>query len=335
MGPVRAPCAATAWPSRPPCAPHAPRPGEDEELWGVVGLLHDMDYERYPDLETPATRGWRWPSSSAAARRRRSSARSPRTPTSWASRARRRLEKTLYAVDELSGFLVACAYVRPEGIHGLTPKSVKKKLKQPSFAAAVNRDEVRAGRRGARRRLRRARALRHRRARGARGRAGPRRRREPAEPPRCRRLSGRPRVGPSATRACSARPTSRRCWPPRSSRACRSASTRSRSCCSCASETGSYAAAGRGRRRAFALGGAVGAPLVGRLVDRHGQRAGAHAARGRRTRRARRARRASGCRRAARACSSPPAAPRASASRRSRRVMRTLLGPVARRRRSS
>jgi predicted hydrolase (HD superfamily) len=55
------------------------------------------------------------------------------------------LEKTLYAVDELSGFILACAYVRPEGIHGLTPKSVKKKLKQPSFAAAVNRDEVRAG----------------------------------------------------------------------------------------------------------------------------------------------------------------------------------------------
>ncbi len=55
------------------------------------------------------------------------------------------MEKALFAVDELSGFLVACAYVRPEGIHGLTPKSVKKKLKQPSFAAAVNRDDVRNG----------------------------------------------------------------------------------------------------------------------------------------------------------------------------------------------
>ena len=65
-------------------------------------------------------------------------------PTSSASRDSP-LEKTLYAVDELSGFILACAYVRPEGIHGLAPKSVKKKLKQPSFAAAVNRDEVRAG----------------------------------------------------------------------------------------------------------------------------------------------------------------------------------------------
>jgi predicted hydrolase (HD superfamily) len=55
------------------------------------------------------------------------------------------LEHTLYAVDELSGFVVACAMVRPEGIHGLTPKSVKKKLRQPSFAAAVNREEVRNG----------------------------------------------------------------------------------------------------------------------------------------------------------------------------------------------
>ena len=55
------------------------------------------------------------------------------------------MAKTLCAVDELSGFIMACAYVRPEGIHGMTPKSVKKKLKTPAFAAAVNRDEVRSG----------------------------------------------------------------------------------------------------------------------------------------------------------------------------------------------
>jgi predicted hydrolase (HD superfamily) len=55
------------------------------------------------------------------------------------------MEKALFAVDELSGFVMACAYVRPEGIHGMTPKSVKKKMKTPAFAAAVSRDELRAG----------------------------------------------------------------------------------------------------------------------------------------------------------------------------------------------
>jgi predicted hydrolase (HD superfamily) len=55
------------------------------------------------------------------------------------------LAKTLFAVDELSGFIAACALVRPTGIHGMTPKSVKKKLKTPAFAAGVNRDEVRQG----------------------------------------------------------------------------------------------------------------------------------------------------------------------------------------------
>jgi predicted hydrolase (HD superfamily) len=55
------------------------------------------------------------------------------------------MEKTLYAVDELSGFILAVAYVRPEGLQGMTPKSVKKKLKQPSFAAAVGREEIHRG----------------------------------------------------------------------------------------------------------------------------------------------------------------------------------------------
>jgi putative nucleotidyltransferase with HDIG domain len=123
---------------------YARRRGEDEELWGVVGLLHDMDYERHPDLETGHPRV-------ALAELERLDV-DPVVIRAIASHADflgvsrdSPLEKTLYAVDELSGFLLACAYVRPEGLTGLTPKSVKKKLKQPSFAAAVNRDDVRAG----------------------------------------------------------------------------------------------------------------------------------------------------------------------------------------------
>jgi putative nucleotidyltransferase with HDIG domain len=123
---------------------YARRNGEDEELWGVVGLLHDMDYERHPDLDTGHPR--------VALAELESRDIDPVVVRAIASHADflgvsrdSSLEKTLYAVDELSGFILACAYVRPEGIHGLTPKSVKKKLKQPSFAAAVNRDEVRAG----------------------------------------------------------------------------------------------------------------------------------------------------------------------------------------------
>ena len=118
--------------------------GDDEELWGVVGLLHDMDYERYPDLDTGHPRV-------ALAELEKMDV-DPVVVRAIASHADflevsrdTPMEKTLYAVDELSGFLIACAYVRPEGIVGLTPKSVKKKLKQPSFAAGVNRDDVYRG----------------------------------------------------------------------------------------------------------------------------------------------------------------------------------------------
>jgi putative nucleotidyltransferase with HDIG domain len=118
--------------------------GEDEELWGQTGLLHDLDYERYPDMTTGHPR--------MALTELERLDYPPELIRGVASHAdylgvsrESLMEKTLYAVDELSGFVVACAKVRPEGIRGLTPKSVKKKLKQPSFAAAVNRDEVRAG----------------------------------------------------------------------------------------------------------------------------------------------------------------------------------------------
>jgi putative nucleotidyltransferase with HDIG domain len=118
--------------------------GEDEELWAVTGIVHDLDYERYPDLETGHPR--------KALEELRRLGYPDEVVDAVAGHAtflnvprETRMAKTLYAVDELSGFVAACALVRPTGIHGMTPKSVKKKLKQPSFAAAVNRDEVREG----------------------------------------------------------------------------------------------------------------------------------------------------------------------------------------------
>ncbi len=117
--------------------------GEDEELWAATGILHDLDYEKYPDLETGhpryaleelRERGYPEELIDAVAGHAPYLGVPRETP----------LAKTLYAVDELSGFITACALVRPTGIHGLTPKSVKKKMKTPAFAAAVNREEMRS-----------------------------------------------------------------------------------------------------------------------------------------------------------------------------------------------
>lgn len=123
---------------------YAPRFGGDVELWGATGLLHDLDYERYPSLEDGHPR--------YALRELESRGYPPELIRAVASHAdfmgvprETPMEKTLYAVDELSGFILACAYVRPQGLEGLTPKSVRKKLKQPSFAAAVNREELSHG----------------------------------------------------------------------------------------------------------------------------------------------------------------------------------------------
>jgi putative nucleotidyltransferase with HDIG domain len=115
------------------------------ELWGVTGLLHDADYERFPDMQDAVSGHPR-----TIMRELEQRDAPPEMVRAIATHAdylgvprESDMERTLAAVDELSGFLVACAAVRPEGINGLTPKSVKKKLKQPSFAAAVNRDEIR------------------------------------------------------------------------------------------------------------------------------------------------------------------------------------------------
>ena len=118
--------------------------GEDEEAYAVTGLVHDLDYERYPDLETGHPRH--------AIKELTDGGYPQEVIDAVAGHAdfmgvprETRMAKTLYAVDELSGFVGACALVRPTGIEGMKPKSVKKKLKQPSFAAAVNRDEVQRG----------------------------------------------------------------------------------------------------------------------------------------------------------------------------------------------
>jgi putative nucleotidyltransferase with HDIG domain len=122
---------------------YAGKYGEDEELWAATGILHDLDYEKHPDLETGHPRvslqlfeekGYP-PELIAAVAGHAPFLGVPRETL---------MAKTLYAVDELSGFVAACALVRPTGIEGMTPKSVKKKLKTPAFAAAIDRDQVHA-----------------------------------------------------------------------------------------------------------------------------------------------------------------------------------------------
>jgi putative nucleotidyltransferase with HDIG domain len=120
--------------------------GEDEQLWRAVGLLHDFDYERHPTLDkhpqdgAPILREEGYPEEVIEAVL--SHAEHLALPRDT------QLKKTLFACDELSGFVHAVALVRPSGLDGLEPKSVKKKLKQPSFAAGVHRDEVYAGAEG-------------------------------------------------------------------------------------------------------------------------------------------------------------------------------------------
>ena len=117
--------------------------GEDEEFWGCTALLHDFDYEIHPTLDkhpqdgAPILRDEGYPEELIdAALSHAEHLQIPRDT---------QLRKVLFACDELSGFVHACGLVRPTGLDGLEPKSVRKKLKQPSFAAGVHRDEVYAG----------------------------------------------------------------------------------------------------------------------------------------------------------------------------------------------
>jgi putative nucleotidyltransferase with HDIG domain len=122
---------------------YARKMGGDEEFWAATALLHDFDYEIHPTLD-------KHPQDGAAILREEGY--SEELIDSVLSHAEHLqmprdtdLKKALFACDELAGFVHACGLVRPDGIETLTPKSVKKKLKQPSFAAGVHRDEVYAG----------------------------------------------------------------------------------------------------------------------------------------------------------------------------------------------
>jgi putative nucleotidyltransferase with HDIG domain len=126
---------------------YARKHGEDENKWGIVGLLHDFDYERWPNLPDHPLQG-------AAILKQRGypgdviyAIKSHADYLGDCPRVSL-LDKVLYACDELAGFIMACALVRPEGIRGMQAKSVRKKMKQKAFAAAVNRDDIVRGAEG-------------------------------------------------------------------------------------------------------------------------------------------------------------------------------------------
>lgn len=119
---------------------YARRFDEDEGRWAVTGILHDMDYENHPTPEEH-------PQVGVAELKRlgypEDILRAILSHADYLDVPREtKMEKTLYAVDELSGFITACALMRPARLHGLSAKSVRKKMKQKSFAAGVNRDDI-------------------------------------------------------------------------------------------------------------------------------------------------------------------------------------------------
>ncbi|MEK7125476.1 MAG: HD domain-containing protein [Patescibacteria group bacterium] len=120
---------------------YAQKYGQDEELWGITGLLHDMDYEKFPDKhpfhEVEIFKEKGYPDEMIQA---------ILGHALYSGVAREsQMAKCLFAVDELCGFVMACGYVRPTRLEGLEVKSVKKRLKEKSFAAKVNRDEIAQG----------------------------------------------------------------------------------------------------------------------------------------------------------------------------------------------
>ena len=119
---------------------YAEKFNEDPDEWAITGMLHDADYEKFPDEH---------PNRIVAFLRKKGEEKVAHAIsahyTKWNVPYETTLDKALLACDELTGFIVACCQVRPDGIDTLTAKSVKKKLKQKSFAAKVERDEIAAG----------------------------------------------------------------------------------------------------------------------------------------------------------------------------------------------
>jgi predicted hydrolase (HD superfamily) len=113
---------------------------EDVESWGIAGMLHDADYEKWPEEHPERIVGWLRALGHDGIAHAISA-----HHTGWNVPYNTLLDRALLACDELTGFIVACCLVRPEGVSTLTPKSVKKKLKDKRFAASVERSEVHAG----------------------------------------------------------------------------------------------------------------------------------------------------------------------------------------------
>ena len=119
--------------------------GADELQWGLAGLLHDFDYERWPEPPEHTREGARI-LREAGCDEEVVGAVLSHVPWNLDEYPRDRpIRKTLYAVDELCGFIYAAALVRPERLEGMKPKSIVKKLKQKAFAAAVSREDIHAG----------------------------------------------------------------------------------------------------------------------------------------------------------------------------------------------
>ncbi len=124
---------------------YAVRFGEKAELWGMTGLIHDFDYERWPNPPEHTREGARILRERGVDEEIIGAILSHATWNGEQYPLDRPLRRTLFAVDELCGFITAVAYVRPDKLAGMAASSVRKKMKQKSFAAAVKRDDIEKG----------------------------------------------------------------------------------------------------------------------------------------------------------------------------------------------